>query len=110
MASTNLHLGAPAVVAEALSLGLRVIDNDTGGMCDYVDEACGGCIALTAAPDLVERVRVASHAVLDEPAKIAERSAGTLEREKRFSSEAQIPRITDLYVPAQSAYRSDAVA
>lgn len=89
--------GSPAVVAEALSLGLPVITTDQHGMADYVDKSCGIKVSTASRDMLVTGIAEGVQRLCAEPGLLQSLSVGALRKAEEYSSMAQIARVVAMY-------------
>ena len=87
----------PAVVADALSLGMPVITTDLHGMHDMITDECGYRVDASTPNSLVDGLESAFRDLLFYPDRLAQLSRGALARAEALSADRQLPVVLAAY-------------
>lgn len=99
----SLLEGWPAVVAEALSLGMPVVTTDLHGMRDLVTKECGLLVDAKDSHVLIKGLRDGISRLISEKDLLGELSAGAAKRAAELSAEQQMPLVFATYNSVVSA-------
>ena len=94
---TSLQEAATHVVMEALASGLPVICHDACGMGVAINGSCGIKVPLVDAPTSIAGFADALDALIAEPSRLAELSAGAMTRAEELSWENKAIEIAEAY-------------
>ena len=97
----------PAVVADALSLGLPVIMTDLHGMHDMITDECGYRVDASTPKSLVDGLESAFRDLLFHPDRLAQLSRGALARAEALSADRQLPAVLAAYERAIASSGAD---
>jgi glycosyltransferase involved in cell wall biosynthesis len=95
---SSIKEASSTVVMEALACGLPVICHDTCGMGHVVNASCGIKIPLKSPKISIAGFSAALRNLLDNPERIAQLSAGALERGQLFSWDKKVEHIAKCYL------------
>lgn len=93
----SLQEGSPAVVVEALALGLPVVALRHHGTADYVDASSGVLVEVESPAQVVGDLARAVRGLIASDEDLSRLSRGALERARQFSAPMQVPRILQVY-------------
>ena len=99
----SLLEGWPAVVAEALSLGMPVVTTDLHGMRDVVTKECGILVDAKDSHLLIKGLRDGISRLISEKDLLGQLSAGAAKRATELSAEQQMPLVFAAYDSVLSA-------
>jgi len=97
----------PAVVADALSLGMPVITTDLHGMHDMITDECGYRVDASTPKSLVDGLESAFRDLLFHPDRLAQLSRGALARAEALSADRQLSVVLAAYERAIASSGAD---
>jgi glycosyltransferase involved in cell wall biosynthesis len=101
----SLHEGTPAVIFEALSVGVPVICLDHCGQADVVNKNCGIKIRITTPGRVIKSFANAIVHLLNNPYEVERLSRGALKRVEEFSWDKKALKMLNVYQDAIMHWR-----